>query len=161
MNPDERLNLKKLLNSNDYVDNTEQIRELKHSDKIRNDIAQMQNLRRKHARVKRNEPERFLELCKTQCSFMYNNYTDIFHKVYKDEIDMTIMSNLLNILKLIEDGKVDQHEGSVMVGKVLKKLYVDSALKRCDNINSEIGPTEEHVFAESKPISWKQFKDMS
>ena len=154
MNPDERINLKKLLNANECVDNTPQIRKLKHSVKIRNDITQMQNLKRKHANT-----DKFLELCKTKCSFMYNNYTDIFHKVYKDEIDMDIMSNLLNVLKMIEDGKVDQHEGSVMVGKVLKELYVDSALKRCDNIDSE--QTKDHVFAESKQISWKQFKNMS
>ena len=27
------------------------------------------------------------------------------------------------VLKKIEDAKVDQHEGSVMVGEILKKLY--------------------------------------
>jgi hypothetical protein len=81
--------------------------------------------------------------------------------VYKDEIDMNIMSNLLNILKQIEDGKVDQHEGSVLVGKILKELYVDSALKRCDNINNSIEQTPEHVFVESKQISWKQYKQMN
>ena len=161
MNPDERLNLKKLINANECDDNTEQIRELKHSVKIRNDIAQMQSLKKKHTRVYKNDPDRFLELCKSQCSFLYNSYTDIFHKVYKEEIDMNIMSNLLNVLKQIEDGKVDQHEGSVVVGKILKELYVDSALKRCDNINSGIEQAPEHVFTESKQISWKQYKQMS
>ena len=81
--------------------------------------------------------------------------------MYKEEIDMNIMSNLLNVLKQIEDGKVDQHEGSVVVGKILKELYVDSALKRCDNINSGIEQAPEHVFTESKQISWKQYKQMS
>ena len=160
MDPDQRINLKNLMNSDEYVDNTEHIRELKHSTLIRDDIAKMQNLKRKHARMKKTEPDRFNELCKTQCAFMYNNYTDIFNKIYKDEIDMNIMSNLLNILKLIEDGKVDQHEGSVMVGKILKELYVDSALKRCDNINNEITQTPEHVYVESKQISWKQYKNI-
>jgi hypothetical protein len=161
MNPDERLNLKKLINANECDDNTEQIRELKHSVKIRNDIALMQSLKKKNARMYKNDPDRLQELCKAQCSFLYNSYTDIFHKVYKDEIDMNIMSNLLNILKQIEDGKVDQHEGSVLVGKILKELYVDSALKRCDNINNSIEQTPEHVFVESKQISWKQYKQMN
>jgi hypothetical protein len=31
---------------------------------------------------------------------------------------------------LIEDGMVDQHEGSVAVGKLLKELYVDSMKKQ-------------------------------
>jgi hypothetical protein len=45
------------------------------------------------------------------------------------------MSKLIQILKLIEDGMVDQHEGSVAVGKLLKELYVDSAMKTADNID--------------------------
>ena len=161
MNPDERLNLKKLINANNCDDNTEQIRELKHSVKIRNDIYRMQNLKKQNARMVKNDNDRFQELCKTQCSFLYNSYTDIFHKVFKDEIDMNIMSNLLNVLKQIEDGKVDQHEGSVVVGKILKELYVDSALKRCDSINHGIEQAPDHVFTESKQISWKQYKQMN
>ena len=35
---DERLNLKKLMNEMDYVDNTETIQRLKHSSKIRENI---------------------------------------------------------------------------------------------------------------------------
>jgi hypothetical protein len=70
------------------------------------------------------------------------------------------MSNLLDVLKHIEEGKVDQHEGSVMVGKILKELYVDSALKRCNAINETID-TPEVSYAESKTISWKQYKQMN
>ena len=161
MDQEERLNLKKLISQNDYVDNTQHIRAVKHSNLIRDDVLKMQNLKKKHARARKNEPERFSNLCQSQCTFLFSNYTDIYNKIYKDELDLNIMSNLLDVLKHIEDGKVDQHEGSVMVGKVLKELYVDSALKRCDNINNELAPTEEHVFAEAKPISWKQFKEMS
>ena len=70
------------------------------------------------------------------------------------------MSNLLDVLKHIEDGKVDQHEGSVAVGKILKELYVDSALKRCNAIDQSID-TPEVTYMEAKPISWKQFKQMN
>ena len=37
---------------------------------------------------------------------------------------------LINVLKNIEEGDVDQHEGSVVVGKILKEMYIDSALKQ-------------------------------
>jgi hypothetical protein len=67
---------------------------------------------------------------------------------------------MLDVLKQIEDGKVDQHEGSVMIGKVLKELYVDSALKRCNTIDQN-AEREEPVYVESKPISWKQYKQMN
>jgi hypothetical protein len=66
------------------------------------------------------------------------------------------MTRLLVVLKLIEDNKVDQHEGSAMVGKILKELYVDSALKRSENLdkeNAEIVATP----VEGKKITWKQF----
>ena len=44
MNNEERLNLKKLINQNDCIDNTEHIRSLKHSSLIRNDIVTIQNV---------------------------------------------------------------------------------------------------------------------
>jgi hypothetical protein len=62
---------------------------------------------------------------------------DFFDKVIKDEIDLRIMTRLLIVLKLIEDEKVDQHEGSVMVGKILKERYLDSAVKRADTLDKE------------------------
>jgi hypothetical protein len=90
----------------------------------------MQELKKKHARVRKNEPDRFLNLCQSQCRFLFNNYTDIFNKAHKDELDLNIMGKLLDVLKKIEDGLVDQHEGSVMVGTILKELYVDSHLEK-------------------------------
>ena len=70
------------------------------------------------------------------------------------------MTQLLSVLKMIEDGKVDQHEGSVMVGKILKELYVDAALKRGENLDRE-NAEQKVPPVEGKPISWKEFKQMS
>jgi hypothetical protein len=58
---------------------------------------------------------------------------------------------------MIEEEKVDQHEGSVLVGKYLKELYVDSALRRADNLDNQNTHTETE-YRESKNISWKMFK---
>ena len=139
MNTLDKLNLKKLINETVCENNTESIRE-----KLDN-------------------------LCKSECSFLFNNYTDIYHKIFREEIDLNIMGTLLDVLKKIEDAKVDQHEGSVMVGEILKKLYIDSALKRGNNIDKnndktqdkslEQEPEVKHV--EGKTISWKQFKQMN
>ena len=49
MNPQERVDLKRLVNQHDYQDNTEGIRKLKHSDLIQADIQKMENLKKKHA----------------------------------------------------------------------------------------------------------------
>jgi hypothetical protein len=47
-----------------------------------------------------------------------------------------------------------------MVGKILKELYVDSALKRADNINKEY--ENEKVEPNSgKKMSWRDFKQLN
>ena len=81
----------------------------------------------------------------------------MFNKLLKDEIDLDIMSRLLETLKLIEDERVDQHEGSVIVGKILKELYLDSAIKRADNLD-KIYESEKVAPVENKSISWREFK---
>ena len=58
---------------------------------------------------------------------------------------------------MIEEHKVDQHEGSVLVGKILKELYIDSALKRCDNLDKE-HETEKEEKKEGMKVGWKEFK---
>jgi hypothetical protein len=154
---DERLNLKKMINESDCDDNTDNIRRLKHSVLMRDDIRKLDTLKNTHADMKNNKNDDFIVLCQNECKFLYTNYTDIFNKLVKDELDLTIMTKLLTVLKLIEDSKVDQHEGSVMVGKILKELYVDSATKRLDNLDKE---NEKEPMSEGKAISWKQFKQM-
>jgi hypothetical protein len=160
MNNQERLDLKKLLNEVECDNNTDNIRKLRHSVKIRDDVRRIENLKTNQAELNKNDKDKFIELCQTECSFLFNNYTDIFNKAVNDEIDLTIMTKLLTVLKLIEDGKVDQHEGSVMVGKILKELYVDSAMKRSENIDRQ-HETERLEPAQSKNISWRDYKKMN
>ncbi len=146
MNETDRLNLKRMIGQSDCDDNTDAIRKLKHSKLIRADLNAF-------AKLKRGQGEDFY---KGKCSFLHTNYTDIFNRLIKDELDLKIFDRLLDALGKIEDGKVDQHEGSVVVGTILKELYIDSALKHGNNLadtNSEVP-----VYAESKTISWKQFK---
>lgn len=156
---DERLNLKRLVEQSDCENNTEQIRKLKHSALIRDDIEKMEAFKKREDVLKHTDPECFLEQLKNECSFLFMNYTDIFNKLLKDEIDLTIMKKLLIVLKLIEEEQVDQHEGSVMVGKILKELYVDAAIKRADALDRE-NKKEEVVYEEEEKISWKEYKKM-
>jgi len=99
-------------------------------------------------------------MCVNRCAFLFNTYTDIFNKVKKDEIDLTILGQLLGVLKMIEDGKVGQHEASVEVGTLLKQIYIDSALKKSEKLdkqNSGSG-TASASLPTPKKISWKQYK---
>ena len=47
-------------------------------------------------------------------------------------LNLEILFRLINVLKNIEEGDMDQHEGSVVVGKILKEMYIDSALKKAE-----------------------------
>ena len=154
MNKQESLDLKRLINETQCENNTENIRKLKHSVLIRNDIRNLENLKKTNVSLRKSNPDEFNEVCQKECNFLFNNYTDIFNKIIKDEIDLRIMTKLLICLKLIEDGNVDQHEGSVMVGKILKELYIDSAIKRGENLDKE--REAERVEPNSgKKMSWK------
>lgn len=159
MSQHESLDLKQLMNNNtDYVDNTENIRSLKHSSQIQSEVKTLESLKVKHSVLRKQDENQFIEMCKGECRFLYDNYTDIFNKCVKDEIDLKIMTKLLIVLRMIEDGKVDQHKGSVMVGTVLKELYVDSALKRSEHLDKEYEKDKGEEPSVGKTVSWNQYK---
>jgi hypothetical protein len=160
---EESLNLKKLLNNNsEAVDNTEYIRRVKHSTKIRDDVRALDRLKKSESKLYLENREKFKEKAQSVANFLFVNYTDIFNKMVTDELDLAIMSRLLAVIKMIEDKQVDQHEGSVLVGKILKELYVDSALKRCENLDKENATDSNKSDQEKrdvKPISWSEWKN--
>ena len=162
MNHTESLNLKRLVRDSECEDNTGLIRKLKHSEMIKTDLEHMQKLKVINSKMRNTEPDKFSNLCQSKCNFLYTNYTDIYHKNFKDELNLQLMANLLEILRKIENGEVDQHEGSVMVGKILKEIYVDSALKGGENLDKKYANDEEKpTFVEPRNISWKEFKNKS
>lgn len=107
------------------------------------------------------------ESCKTEeelhvegmclCNFLYTNYTDIYNKIRKDEIDLEVLFHFLNVLKEIEEGGLDQHEASYKIGKLLKEMYVDSALRKADKLNETTQQVTNETL-ECEQISWKQYK---
>jgi len=152
----DRLNLQKMIAANDVEDYTEEIREKKHSQLIKNDLRTLIQLKNTHKTLANLEPIEFENICISNCQFLFNNYTDIFNKIRKDELDLDIFGKFIEILKMIEDGKLDQHEASYHVGTILKKLYIDSALRKSKHLDEQ-NPTE-NKFIEPKNISWSQWK---
>lgn len=158
----DRLNLKNLIKESDCEDNTESIRHLKHSVIMRDEIYKLELLKKTKHTIAETDPALFKELAQTECAFLYNNYMDIFNKILKDEINLQTMSKFLIVLKMIEDGKVDQHEGSAMVGQILKELYLDSAVRCADNLD-KANESENEIVAkvDGHHISWNEYKKMS
>lgn len=165
MNDDERLNLSKMIAANDTEDNTSKIRGLKHSELIRVDVATMLKLKHEYARLAKSHPSQYDALCVSRCAFLFKYYTDIYNKLKKDEIDLNILMKFVSVLKLIEDGKIDQHEGSFEVGKLLKQIYVDSALRKSEHLDAArerataAAPASSH--ARVKDITWTQYKKLN
>jgi hypothetical protein len=156
MDDKQRLQLQNMIKTNNVEDQTNSIRNLKHSQIIRNDVNTMILIKAKF----RGDENKIHEECINECNFLFTYYTDIYNKIRKDEIDIGILNKFLDILKKIEDGELDQHEGSFMVGTILKEMYVDSALKKADKLNANEEPRVEPKKPE-KNISYKQFKKMS
>jgi hypothetical protein len=158
MTDNQRLQLQNMIKANNVEDQTNLIRNLKHSDLLKNDINALILLKAKY----RNEPDKINENALTECNFLFTYYTDIFNKVKKDEIDLGILFKFIDVLKKIENGVLDQHEGSFIVGTLLKELYIDSALKKADKLNEEHEKNNPKVpFKEPNNISWRQFKKMN
>lgn len=146
----QKLKLQEMIKANDVEDQTSKIRELKHSDQIRKDIIQLQLLLTTKSS---NEIKIFDDLCVEKCNFLFNNYTEIFNKIKKNELDINMFDKFLKVLKRIENEEIDQHQGSFIIGEILKKIYVDSALRR-----SEKYTDEDVQVLNPINISWSEFK---
>jgi len=144
-----------MIKANNVEDQTELIRELKHSHLLQEDINNLIMIKAKY----RNDPNKINEEAMNECSFLFTYYTDIFNKIKKDEIDLKILNKFLNVLRRIEDGEIDQHDGSYLVGQLLKELYVDSALKKADKLEEQNKVVEQPKHDTVK-VSWKQFKNI-
>lgn len=151
-----RLQLQKMLKENDVLDQTELIRELKHSAIMRKEVNILLDLLKEYP----NDPDTIQMEGMIQCSFLFNYYTDLFNKIRKKEIDITILFKLIDVLEGIEEKKIDQHEGSYIVGTLLKKIYVDSALRKADILDKQHGSDEKESAPAPEPISisWKEYK---
>jgi hypothetical protein len=157
MDPASALKLRDMISENNVEDITHTIRDKKHSDRIKRDVDRMIELKKLHNMT--NPPtEEEENILVAGCSFLYSNYTDIFIKIKKDEIDLKMFGYFLTILKGIEEGDFDQHTGAYEIGKVLKNIYIDSA-KRVEQHANELESKNAPPPPDIIDISWTQFKN--
>ena len=159
MNSNDRLQLEKMINDNNVVDCTQDIRDKKHSPKIRKDVTKMIELKKKYERLSKSNPKQFDSMLISQCSFLFKNYTDIFNRVKKEEIKLSVLWELLNVLERIEKGEEDQHTGAYAVGQLLKQIYIDGALIKSEKLELNSGKKIKKP-KNIKNISWNEYKIM-
>lgn len=139
----------------DYQDNTEYLRDIKRSTLIRYDVLKMERLKRKDK--SNTTMDEFSELCKRECSYLFTNYPMIFNKMLKDVLDLRLLFVALDTLKKIEEGAIDQEEGSILMGKLFAEMYLDSSKREGASRDAAVADTQE-APVEGKAISWKQYK---
>ena len=154
-----RLKFNELLKESDAADNTEKIRKLKHSSKIKEQISIMLDIKKRYSRLDKNTVYKMID---TQCNWLFSHYFNLFNKLKKDELDIKILGQFVNALKAVEDGDMDQHEASVRVGQILKKLYIDSALKKDkkEEARRERQRKKKPVNRKGK-LTWEQYKKLN
>ena len=157
LNQQQRIDLDNLIKANNSDDCTQEIRNKKQSLLISNDVKHLVFIKHKYERLRKSNPHEFDAICVKQCSFLFNNYTDLYNKIKNDKIDLSILERFLVILKKIEDGEIDQHEGSYLVGKHLKELYIDSALKTQKILDAK-ATSKKPITDVEKKISYRDFK---
>ena len=154
MDDSTRLKLTQMIEENNVSDQTDLIRELKHSSIIRKESEKMVELMNTFQTLSYSD---LRDVTSIECNFLFSYYTDIYNRILKQELDIKILHNFLTVLERIENGEIGQHEGSYLVGQTLKELYIDSALKKSDKLDNLYKSDQ----LPSKPIlniSWKEFK---
>ena len=144
MNDKERRALDKMIQESEFVDNTNLIRSTNHSELIKNDINNLLKLKQKYNNI--NDLDIYKKLAKDECNFLFRNYRKIFDKLVDNQLELNVMYLLIKTLRKIEDGVIDQNEGSVEVGKILKQIYIDTVI------------TEERT--DEPTLSWNTYKKM-
>lgn len=151
MDSNQRLNLQKMMSEMDVVDQTDAIRNLKQSSKIKTEVDTILKIMEDNPTLPHDELDK---LCISSCQLLFNQYTDIYNRLLKKELNLEILAEIINCLKKIEDGQCDQQEASFEVGSLLKKMYIDSALRKSDKLDqSELVKKKTH-----KIMSWKSYK---
>jgi len=147
MNPVQVIQLNEMIKQNDSVDNTELIRELRHSSLITKDINTILNIKKKMNTTEFNLNDKE---CLKHCRFLFDNYTNIYNKLIKGQVDLKVLYKFLYYLKQIEEGELNQHEASFEIGTLLKKMYIDPII--------EDKPPNER---KSLPVNWNEYKNMT
>lgn len=151
-----RNHLNKLVKEYKSEETTGKIRQVRHSELIYKDVQILLNLKKQYPRLEKTNKEQFKIIATKHCTFLVENYTNLFVQILKNKLDLKLLLKFINILEEIENGKMDQHEASYKVGNILKKIYIDKALKDENKKNNKKIKKKPNKI--NGKLSWKDFK---
>lgn len=159
MNSEQKKQLKKMIKQNDVKDNTRLLRTNKKSSKIRKEVDLIQELKIQHNLDELTQVESKYDL-QNKCQTLHKEYSNIYSKLIKNQIDVNVLHAFLDELEKIEKGQLNQHEASYNIGVLLKSLYVDKELDiiKEDTVFEE--KTKETAPKIPKKISYVEYINM-
>jgi len=98
---------------------TDDIRGRKHAMPLTAALVRIQELHRDHP------PEDVEALALEQCRILYDDYPRFFTKAVQHPEEIPMLQEMIAVIGKIEKGELDQHTGSVVVGTMLKKRFID------------------------------------
>jgi hypothetical protein len=166
MDMSQRLQLTKMVKDTNAIDQTNLIRHLKHSNILLEETNRLLDILKKYeCPLKDKSLEDARMECAIASNWLFTYYTDIFNRILKSELDISMFHKFIDILKQIEDGTVDQHEASFRVGTILKEIYIDSALKKSEKLDAAAASAEsgqntnDNKLHEPKIMTWNDYKN--
>ena len=149
MNSNEVLKLNDMIQEGDCVDNTEMIRQLKHSSQITKNLNIILRLKKKHEEMDTFDFKALDNECLKECRFLFDNYTSIYNKLLRGQIDLVVFYKFLYYLKKIEDGELTFYQASFEIGTLLKNMYVDPIIE------------DKKIDKPVKNITWNEYKSLN
>ena len=83
MNDNEKYQLKQMIEQNNVVDNTNTLRELKHSSVIKQNVERLLELKKIHADLLVSDKQKFEEIALQDCGFLFFNYMQLYNSILK------------------------------------------------------------------------------
>jgi len=165
-NTKEKNLLDDIIKEHKIEDNTDYVVNNKKASIIRKEFNALLKIKKIHGHEKIN-------LSKMQAPYLYKNYKSIFDKIIKEDFNVELFKDLIDILDKIENKKIDLHEGSFIFGKKLKNIFVDKRIYNntndnlnkdfSNNLNNKLDNNSNTDFSNNlnKDFSYKQFKMMN
>lgn len=156
LNDNDRIQLDRMLQENHVEDTTTKIRELKHSQKIEECVRLIEQMKQQYPRIYQSNYSQFEQMVQSRGgNWLWTYYTNIYNKLMKGHIDPTILFSMVEALRKIENNEINQHEGSVAVGKLLKQIYIDGVIHK-ERTYTKKQNTRKN---KTKNISWSEYKE--
>ena len=114
----------------------------------------MGGLRKRYANLRESAPDEYLNVFQRECRYIYTKFPDVFDRVVKNDMNLDVFEKIVMILKMIEDGKVNQSEASALVGKLSQKLFFNGESTAAEQ--QQVEKVEEEVV--NTGLSWKEYK---